>query len=386
LIILKVSEIKKYKILIIACVLSFFFGGLIGKNGTRLTGALLSFLENPTPRLPDFPSLQGDPQFVNFVQRQQVGIPRPNYSSNDSLRLWQESLRSNLRHQFSSPDLAQIQRVKFREVSAIAGEKGIVRKKIIFDSFDGTQIPGFLFVDPQVHQTAAILVLPGHVLEGESGIAQTGGLVESYQHSVAQKLAQAGFVTLTIELRGFGLLGKPLNTEHRLVAYNAILGGSFYKAVVSKDIQFAINFLQTLDQVDSHRIGITGVSYGGEMAVTYAALDKRIQAVVFQGFGGLLGPYEGKVGGRWDQPHYCHIIPGSPNILFQEDLFFLIAPRPLLGVRGTQDIEGDPQEFRKEVKKFYEKIDASASFEFLTVPGGHEYFIEPAVSFFKRNL
>ena len=210
--------------------------------------------------------------------------------------------------------------------------------------------------------------------------------MESYQHSVALELAKAGFVTLTIELRGFGLLGKPFNTEHRLVAYNAILGGSFYKAVVIKDIQFALNLLQTLDQVDPDRIGITGVSYGGEVAVTYAALDKRIRAVVFQGFGGLLGPNEGKLVGEEELPHYCHIIPGSANTLFKEDIFFLISPRPLLGVRGMQDFEGDLTGFRNEIKNFYEKMDSSSSFDFLMVPGGHEYFIKPAVSFFKHYL
>ena len=383
---LRASKIKIITILVIACTLSFLFGGFIEKNKRLLRGTLSYFLEKPSPPLPDFSPVQGDPQLINFVQRQQLSIPRPNYSSNSSLRLWQESLRAKLHHHFSFPDLTKFQKVNFREVSIKSEENGIIRKKIFFESFDGTPIPAFLFAPLQANRAPAILVLPGHVLEGGSGIAQTGGLVESYQHSVAKELAQAGFVTLTMELRGFGELGKPVNTEHRLVAYNAILGGSFYKAVVSKDIQFAINFLQRLDQVDSQRIGITGVSYGGELAVTYAALDKRIQAVVFQGFGGLLGLEEGQVGGRRDQPHYCHIIPGSANTLFREDIFFLIAPRPLLGVRGTQDVEGNPQDFRNEVKNFYEKIDASSFFEFLTVSGGHEYFIEPAVSFFKHHL
>jgi dienelactone hydrolase len=383
---IKALEIKKFIILVIVCALSFFFGGFIGKNGRWLRGALSPFLETPSPPLPDFSLVRGDPQLIDFVQRQQLDIPRPDYSSKDSLTLWQESLRSKLHRHFSFPDLTRISIVPFREDSITSGNTGIIRKKIFFESFDETPIPGFLFVPPQAHRAPAILVLPGHVLEGESGIAQTSGLVESYQHSVALKLAQAGFVTLTMELRGFGELGRPFNTEHRLVAYNAILGGSFYKAVVSKDIQFAINFLQGLDQVDPHRIGITGVSYGGEMAVTYAALDERIKVVVFQGGGGAVGPMEAVVGTEADQPHYCHIIPGFNQKFYQEDLPLLIAPRPLLGVRGNQEELESTVEFEGIMGKAYRTLGSPEAFRFKKERGGHEYFVRPALEFFREFL
>ena len=382
---MKASGIKIFYFVVMVCVLSFYSGVFIGKNRGFFKDVLSNLIEQQISGLPDFPNVRGDPQLVQFVNEQQLRIPRPTYSSKNSLSLWQETLRRELQQRFSFSEATNRQKVAFHEVSIDSEEQGIVRKKIIFESFDGTHIPAFLLAPLLTQRAPAILVLPGHVLEGESGVAQTSGLVESYQHSVALKLAQAGFVTLTIELRGFGILGNAFNTEHRFVAYNAILGGSFYKAVVSRDIQYAINFLQALDQVDPHRMGITGVSYGGEMAVTYAALDKRIKAIVFQGFGGLLGPIEGKLRGK-EQPHYCHIIPGSPSFLFQEDIFFLVAPRSLLGVRGTQDVEGDPHVFKKEVKNFYEKIEASSSFDFVIVPGGHEYFIDPAVTFFRHNL
>lgn len=225
----------------------------------------------------------------------------------------------------------------------------------------------------------------GHVEEYEEGITQTAGLVDSYQNKAALKLAEAGYVTLTIEFRGFGYLGPRIDTEHRLVAYNAILGGSFYKAIISKDIKYALDLLRSLDEVDPVRIGITGVSFGGEMAVTYAALDPRIKVTVFQGFDEAQREEKGVSGTSLDQPHYCHIIPGYNNYLLQGDMFLLIAPRPLMGVKGELDYLADSL-LSDEVFNAYKSLNALSSIKVETVMGGHSYFVEPAISFFNQFL
>lgn len=71
---------------------------------------------------------------------------------------------------------------------------------------------------------------------------------------------------------GFGYLGAPANTDPLIVAYNAILAGSSYKEILARNIKYAVSFLQSLKEVDPKRIGITGLSFGGDMAITYAAL------------------------------------------------------------------------------------------------------------------
>ena len=158
-------------------------------------------------------------------------------------------------------------------------------------------------------------------------------------------------------------------------------------SIVSKDIKCVVDLLQTFDDVNPDRIGITGVSFGGEMAATYAALDERIKVIVFQGFGGETGIKQGINGADEDQPHLCDIIPGYSTYLFEEDIFLLIAPRPLLGVRGERDklFEYD-LEFTKKIRQVYDTFGVSSAFKFVIEAGGHEYFVQPAIQFFKKHL
>jgi dienelactone hydrolase len=369
------------------CIFSIIAGGYIEKRwsfyslGQEFVRQDSSYRSSP---LEGF-EVGGDPSLVQWVQRKRPNLPRPDLTDAAALLKWQDSLRHTLLEVFDLLRMTSLIDVNFREVSSVFIAPDITRTFLVYKSFDGTSIPAYLFTPQISGRQPAILVLHGHVGENEEGITQTAGIVDSYQNKAALELAKAGYVTLTVEFRGFGYLGRRINTEHRLIAHNAILGGSFYKAVISKDIKYAIDLLQSLEQVNPMRIGITGVSYGGEMAATYAALDERIKVVVFQGFGPSLSIQPGVTGTHEELPHYCHIIPNHNTLLLQEDIFLLIAPRPLLGVGGDQEYSGIP-EFSEVVNKVYKSLNASSLYRFEIIHGGHEYFIQPALRFFNRFL
>jgi dienelactone hydrolase len=330
--------------------------------------------------------IRGDPAIVHWLQKQAPSLPRPDFTNAVSIDKWQTFLRRTLLDLFRLDNITSSSDVTSMKVSSTVITQHILRTFLVFESFDGTSIPAYLFTPQSPGPKPAILFLHGHVGEDEDGITQTAGIIDSYHHGGALALAENGYVTLTIGFRGFGYLGAPVKTNPHLVAYNTLLGGSFYKAIISKDIKCALDFLLTLPEVDPQRIGITGVSYGGEMAVTYAALDERIKVVVFQGFGGSVGVQQG-VDSTWpDIPYYTHMIPGQSTYILQEDFFLLIAPRPLLGIRGDRDYAGDPKLFSQIVGKVYETFNASSLFRFEIVPGGHEYFIQPAIRFFDQHL
>ncbi|MGW1159517.1 alpha/beta hydrolase [Streptomyces sp. NPDC002513] len=85
----------------------------------------------------------------------------------------------------------------------------------------------------------------------------------------AERFSRAGFVVLVHDHRGFGLSGG----EPR---------GDIDPWQQLADWRRAVSFLETLDDVDVHRIGIWGSSYGGGHSIVLAATDRRIKAAVAQ--------------------------------------------------------------------------------------------------------
>jgi len=353
----------------------------------RFYSALRNWFRKPKGPPPESFDAEGDPGLVRWLERQSPILRRPDLSSKKALESWQKSLRASLLELFNVSDITSPIEVRTRRIQSTVVADQIKRIFMTFESFDGTKIPAYLFLPPCADPLPGIVVLHGHVNEDEQGITQTGGIVDSYQHGCALELAKAGYVSLTMEFRGFGYLGARVGADHHLVAYNSLLGGSFYKSILTKDIRYAVAFLQSLEQVVPYQIGMTGVSYGGEMAVTYSALDERIKAVVCQGFGVGLGGQPGVVGFQQanQQPYFYHLIPGHNRYMQQEDIFFLMAPRPMLAVWGNTDFYGTG-EFFKTVEKAYECLDSSEHCGFEIVSGGHEYFLKPALQFFKNHL
>ena len=302
---------------------------------------------------------------------------------------WQERLRLTL---VSDLGLAEIfdssKKVPYKIIERVDVGDNLERLFLTFKSFDGSNIPAYLH-QPRNKTGGAnipgIIVIPGHVKSNASGIEQTAIETESYQHASALELANAGYITLTFELRGFGYLGRPFNQEHRLVAWNALLKGESYKQVELKDIAYAKKLLDSWEGLDFERIGITGVSYGGELSVQYAGLDESIKVTVFQGFTRGTGIVSGRFGSKKDQPHYCHILPYFDSVVKQEEYIWLLAPRPTLGLRGSKEIPVS-EKIITEYAKGWAYENKPNNFQFSIFEGGHEYSISDAIQYFDTHL
>jgi dienelactone hydrolase len=331
-------------------------------------------------------TLRGDPGLLRALRGQRVEPVRPRGSDPEQWRAWQQDLRARLLELFALRDVARPRTVKYSAEPPVELDSGVQRRFLTIEAADGTTLPAYLFEPTRATRPGpGILVLHGHVGPFEEGISQTAGLASSYHHGAALELARGGFRTLTIELRGFGQLGAQAGLEHALVAHNALLAGSFYKAVLAQDVKQAVELLRALPEVDPERIGITGVSFGAELALTYAALDERIDAVALHGFGGTIGPVAGVRGSDTPQPHECHLVPGHNALLHQEDWYRLVAPRALVVLRGAS--EGVPLDaLEARVRPTYSLLGAPRSFAAGIEPGGHEFFATPALAFFRRHL
>src|SRR5439155_1410144 len=75
------------------------------------------------------------------------------------------------------------------------------------------------------------------------------GIKDLYLPDNARTLAQAGYVVMTFDYKGWGESAGP---RSRLAPYSRVA-----------DVQAAMTFLGTLPEVDAERIGLYGTSYGG---------------------------------------------------------------------------------------------------------------------------
>ncbi len=374
--------------------LSLLAGGLLAAGLTLVLGGLLYprldpgqwFAKDLTIKWPTYAaSPQNDPALIQQLAQQTPRISLPKSTRREDWLNWQREFRQTMGQLFQFPPLpADAGSTPTQSVLVSQEDLGGIRRVEYRLKGKGTDIPVILHLPGSSEPIAGVLVIPGHVKAGESGLDQLSDQQESYHNSAALRLAQAGFATLAVELRGFGRLGPPEHPEHRQVAYNSILAGQFYKALIVEDLRVAIDFLATRPEVDTQRLGITGVSLGGELAVAYAGLDERIRAIVVQSYGGAVGNFRA-YGATSRQAHYCHIIPGSGTLYPQEAIFGLLAPRPTLAVRGSSQGFSD-RRFEQALTTIWGSLGAADALSVRVEAGKHEYFVEPAVAFLRTSL
>jgi dienelactone hydrolase len=303
---------------------------------------------------------------------------------------WREAIRRQLiADLYAKVFVPEEKSPTFQVLQELSLNGGVSRAFVTYEAADGTTIPAYLF-RPRINQRApAVLVVPGH----GRGIVETAGVVNSYQNGVALALAQAGFVTLTPELRGFGHLGEVLGTDHSRVALRALMYGTSYSAILLHDLRQGLTALMEHSTVDPARVAVTGCSLGGDLSVTLGALDTRVQAVIAQG----LCRWHGDRGQRPTPEEDgsalardpCGVIPGEGRLTHYEDRYLLLAPRPFAVINGRRDV-GDIREEESWLlallRGAYRLEGASDRFSFCLTGGGHEYHLQPAIAFLRHHL
>jgi hypothetical protein len=181
-------------------------------------------------------------------------------TSPEQMLSWREAIRRQLiADLYAKVFVPEEKSPTFQVLQELSLNGGVSRAFVTYEAADGTTIPAYLF-RPRINQRApAVLVVPGH----GRGIVETAGVVNSYQNGVALALAQAGFVTLTPELRGFGHLGEVLGTDHSRVALRALMYGTSYSAILLHDLRQGLTALMEHSTVDPARVAVTGCSLGG---------------------------------------------------------------------------------------------------------------------------
>jgi uncharacterized protein len=131
-------------------------------------------------------------------------------------------------------------------------------EKVSFQNQYDMTVVGNLFVPHDLDRNAQhAAVVVGHPM---------GAVKEQSANLYAAKLAERGFVTLSIDLSGWGESdGSPRNIA--------------MPEVYAEDFSAAVDHLRTRDFVDDQRIGALGICGSGSFVVSAAKIDPRIKAV-----------------------------------------------------------------------------------------------------------
>ena len=131
-------------------------------------------------------------------------------------------------------------------------------EKVTFNNQYGMPVAGNLFVPKQLapaSKNAALIV--GHPM---------GAVKEQSANLYATKMAEPGFVTLSLDLSFWGeSAGQPRN---------AVLPDLY-----AEDFSAAVDFLGTRPLVDRERIGVIGICGSGSFAIAAAKIDPRLKAI-----------------------------------------------------------------------------------------------------------
>lgn len=190
--------------------------------------------------------------------------------------------------------------------------------------------------------------LPGMIcLHGHGGSAKHAFDAKGIYHGFADRFARGGYVVFA---PSFG---------HRK-----------YAAMVLWDLMRAVEVLQSRPEVDSTKMGVAGLSMGGEWAMLLAACDERMQAAVISGW---MCSNEGilSVG---NCP--CWKMPGLLELADSAEINLLIAPRPVLFETAERDIYIPVAHSKQAYARLlagYKVFGAEAAIQQDVFPGQHEW-------------
>ena len=179
-------------------------------------------------------------------------------------------------------------------------------------------------------------------------------------HGMADRFARGGYVVLAPSL------------PHR-----------DYCAMMLWDLLRLVDILQSRAEVDRERLGVAGLSMGGEWTMWSAACDPRLKAAVVSG-------WMCTTEGVFAVPNCpCWELPGFVELMDVCEVHLLIAPRPLLFESAEQDpcfpIEYTRQGFAR-VRAGYRVFGAEDKVQQDVWPAGHEWHGDMAYPLIDKAL
>lgn len=259
-----------------------------------------------------------------------------------------ETVRSSIQALLQVKEPAQLEAP---EVLEEVREEGFTRKLVSFVAADGDRIEAFLFEPVAPGGGAAVVALHQHNSEWAIGKSEVAGLVGDPRQAFGPALARAGVTVLAPDALGFESRRARAGHGHALAppavqargdaddwlqyynqAMHRLVQGELLITKVLMDVASAVTVVQ--DLLGTDRVGVTGHSSGGNVALFAAALDPR---VAFACSSGAACSFRHKLGNGTGL-EMALVVPGFAARFDLDDLIRCVAPRNLLVVSS----DGDP--------------------------------------------
>jgi len=243
-------------------------------------------------------------------------------------------------------------------------------ENIQFQSRPGLYVTGNLYIPRGLQSPApTILYVCGHGASKEDGVS-FGNKVSYHHHGVW--FARHGYVCLTIDTLQLGEIEGLHHGTYREGMWWWNCRGYTPAGVEAWNCIRALDYLETRDEVDAERIGVTGRSGGGAYSWWIAALDERIKAAVpVAGITDLQNHVvDGTVEGHCD----CMFTVNTYGWDYAQ-VAALVAPRPLLISNSDKDrifpLDGVVRVHEK-VRRIYRLYDAEDKLGLQITEGPHQ--------------
>lgn len=241
-------------------------------------------------------------------------------------------------------------------------------EKAYFESRPGLLVTGNLYRPlGGKGKRPGILCPHGHWGEGRFGHDDTGSV-----SGRCLNFARQGYVVFSYDMLGYNDSG--CQVEHRWGGQREALYGAGTLALQLWNSMRAVDFIESLPDVDPSRIGVTGASGGGTQTFMLCAAEDRVKVcapvnmISLHMQGGCLCENASNL--RLD----------ANNV----EIGGLMAPRPMLMVSCTGDwTKFTPTEEFPATREIYRLLDAEANVSFIQVDGGHNYNPESCEAVYK---
>jgi dienelactone hydrolase len=310
-------------------------------------------------------------------------------------------LRALFKPDYSSPRAFQASTRKLREGFAagigypppgVPDSEGAVFDRIGEDGI-GTYYRARVPVLPRVHAVGIYIVPKG--LKGKAPLVISmhggGGSPEvalfnggANYHDMVRGGVKRGYVVWA-PTHLFRADELPPNVRQTMDDRMRLVGTSITAVEIAK-ITRSLDVILKRPEVDSKRVAMVGLSYGGYYTLVTMALEPRIKT-------GVSSCYFGVQEGRYEQDELS--VPGDFRFpdrmtLYRDgELGALICPRPLEIQAGAKDNASHREMGKRiapQVGEYYSRLGRKDRFRFLVFEGGHEFYDPSAWQWLDRHL